>query len=658
MIKIMTMKTLLKFLISLLVVLAVFNSCEEETFTEEDAINAIQEYETQKDSIDDARNDENYLVADSLNTNWVVLTIKVINATGDFSTKGHSGATVTINVDGETISETTGSDGAAHFTGLKTGNYAVNISQTGFTTVDFITQTDSYGYYSVQVPVLSTTTNLMTVTGTVTCETDLLNTSREPASNVTVVAQPDLPDYFGSIPGVSEISYSGYTNTTTTDASGDYSIDVPADKAGELEYDIFVPVFEADQTLMLEVLDGVDVTGAGNEAQTVTTRFGTELSGSESPVPAVNPVYCVFSDPAHVFTPAELTVELDDAKTGVVDKAYVSTAGANYYDGMGKPRVEIENDNPDGDRAIVELNVENSTGQIEWIEVISGGSDFTSTPDLDISFIQRNCAIDVTDVDVDGAITTFDLNVRGDFLTNELTVTGGNGTGAEFTIVWDAVNNNYEVSGFDNAGEDYEIGDELSAAAPATPATGYVTMGTPKVSSIQVTNQGAGYETDEDYPVNFSYGDAAATASTDEYGKVYKVEVTDRGLNYETVPTATVDYEIVNKTATASVFVQDGEIKSLFNLDGGAGYDVLPTISFFSQYESGNPAITVDYDVTINGGDPYDVSTVDINNSPADIKENLSTKTGESAKNNVESIPGGTIYADFYLGTGVRTAGN
>lgn len=651
------MKTLFKFLISLLVVLAVFNSCEEETFTEEDAINAIQEYETQKDSIDDAIDDENVLVMDSLNTDWVVLTIKVINATGDFSTKGHSGATVTINVDGETISETTGADGSAHFTGLKTGNYAVNISMTGFTTVDFVTQIDSYGYYSVQVPVLSTTTNLMTVTGTVTCETDLLNTSREPASNVTVVAQPDLPDYFGSIPGVSEISYSGYTNTTTTDASGDYSIDVPADKAGELDYDIFVPVFEADQTLMLEILDGVDVTGDGNSAQTVTTRFGTELSGSESPVPAVNPVYCIFSDPTHVFTPAELTVELDDANTGVVDKAYVSDAGANYYAGGGNPEVEIEND--DGTPAYVELHVDAGTGQIEWLEVTSGGSDFASTPDLDLSFIQRNCAIEVASVDPgDGAITGYTLNVRGDFLTNELTVTGGNGTGAEFTIVWDAVNKNYEVSGFDNAGEDYEIGDELSAAAPATPATGYVTMGTPKVSSIQVTNQGAGYETDEDYPVKFSYGDATATASTDAYGRVYKVEVDNGSYNYETVPTATVDYNIINKTATSSVFVQDGEVKSVFNLDGGAGYDNLPTISFFSQYESGNPAITVDYDVTINGGDPYDVSTVDINNSPADIKENLSTKTGESAKNNIESIPGGTIYADFYLGTGVRTAGN
>ncbi|MFO7829501.1 MAG: carboxypeptidase-like regulatory domain-containing protein [Bacteroidales bacterium] len=652
------MKTLFKFLISLLVVLAVFNSCEEETFTEEDAINAIQEYETQQDSIDDARNDENYLVADSLNTNWVVLTIKVINATGDFSTKGHSGATVTINVDGETISETTGTDGAAHFTGLKTGNYAVNISMTGFTTVDFVTQTDSYGYYSVQVPILSTTTNLMTVTGTVTCETDLLNTSREPASNVTVVAQPDLPDYFGSIPGVSEISYSGYTNTTTTDASGDYSIDVPADKAGELDYDIFVPVFEANQTLMLEVLDGVDVTGDGNSAQTVTTRFGTELAGSESPVPAVNPVYCVFSDPTHVFTPAELTVELDDANTGLVDKAYVSDAGADYYDLGGKPRVVIENDNPDGTDAVVELNVHNATGQIEWIEVISGGSDFQSTPDLDLSFIQRNCAIEVTAVDVDGAITGYDLNVRGDFLTNELTVVGGNGTGAEFTVVWDAVNHNYEVSGFDDTGEDYQVGDELSAAAPTTPATGYVTMGTPEVSSIQVTNQGAGYEINSTYDVNFSYGDATATAYSDAYGRIYRVDVTDGSYNYTTTPEATVDYNLINKTATASVFVQDGEVKSLFNTDGGAGYDNLPTITFHSQYETGNPAVTVDYDVTINGGDPYNVTGVTINNSPTDIKENLSTKTGDPAQNNVESIPGGTIYADFYLGTGVRTAGN
>ena len=647
------MKNFITFLFLVLFSAMFFNACEEETFTEEDAINAIQKYENSQDSLADVENDEDVLIADSLNTNWVVLTIKVIDASGDFSAKGQSGATVTINVDGETLSETTGTDGAAHFPGLKTGTYAVNVTQAGYTTVDFVTETNSYAYYSVQVPILQTGANLMTVTGTVTCETDLLNTSREAAASVTVIAQPNLPDFFGGIPGVDEISYSGYTNTATTNASGAYTINVPADKAGELNYDISVSTFETNQTLMLKELNGVDVTGAGNSAQSVATRFGTDLSGAETAVPSVNPVYCVFGAPTHTLTAATLTVETDN--NNEVDKAYVSNEGADYYDGGGNPRVTITNSNPDGADAVVELHVHNATGQIEWIEVISGGSDFTSTPTLDLSFEQNDAELTVATVDGSGAITSMTYTDNGEFLTNELTLSGGTGSGATLTIVWNGFN--YQVNTI-SGGSGYTVGDDLSINIPATPATGSVTMGTPYISSIQVTNEGSGYEINTTYNVIFSTGDAIATAYTDDYGRVYRVDVTDGSYNYTSVPTATVDYNLINKTATADVFVQDGEIKSLFNTVGGAGYDNLPTVTFYNQYTAGNPAITVDYDITINAGDPYNVTNVTINDGGSGISENTSTKTGNPVQNNLESVPGGTIYVDFYLGTGVRTAGN
>ena len=183
-------------------------------------------------------------------------------------------------------------------------------------------------------------------------------------------------------------------------------------------------------------------------------------------------------------------------------------------------------------------------------------------------------------------------------------------------------------------------------------------MGTPIVSSVQVTNEGAGYETNAAYNVLFSYGDAAATAYTDDYGKVYRVIVTNGSYNYETAPTATVDYHLFNETAAADVNVQDGEVKSISNLDGGAGYDVLPTVTFYYQYDTDVAVTGMDYDVTIDGNDPYGVTGLFINQGGADIQENLPTKQADVAKTNVKSIPGVTIYADFYLGTGVRTAGN
>lgn len=645
------MKTLSKILLILFIGVMAFYACDDETFTEEDAINAIKDYEEVQDSI----NDGNTLVADSLSDKDVVLTIKVVNASGNFATKGYSGATVTITRDGETVSETTGTDGSASFSGLQEGNYAVNVTATGFTTVDFITEFDQYnGYYSVQVPILSTTTNLMTVTGTVTFENDLLNTTRENVDNQMVVVQPNLPDYFGNIPGVEEIAYSGYADQTFTNASGVFTIDVPADMAGELNYDIFVPEFEATQTLMLNEVDGVDVTGPGNGAQSITTRFGTELSGSESPVPAVNPVYCVFSNPTHTLNPATLTVETDNDYG--VHKAYVTDEGANY--GGDDPYITITNTNTTtGNDARARLHVHDHTGQVEWIEITNNGNDFPDVPTLNLDFIQVQCAIEVLTVDAGtGEILTVDISNDGSFLTDQITVSGGTGNSATFDIEFDGTT--YYVNAIDDGGEDYTAGDELIAVAPTTTAAGMVTMETPYISSIQVTDDGDGYEINTTYDVIFSYGDAAATAYTDAYGRVYRVEVTDQSYNYETVPTATVDYKLFNKTATADVFVQEGEVKSVFNLDGGAGYDNLPTVTFYYQYDTDVAVSGIDYDVAINGGDPYNVTSLSINQGGASIQENLATKQGDAAKNNVKSIPGATIYADFYLGTGVRTAGN
>ncbi len=679
------MKKFITFLVLVLISAMFFNACEDETFTEEDAINAIHDYETLQDSLanaqdnedvlrDDSLYNENVLLADSLATDWVVLTIKVIDASSDFSAKsglkGQSGATVTINTQGEVITGTTGADGAAHFPGLEPGSYAVNVSLTGYTTVDFVTYTNYEAYYSVQVPILQTTANLMTITGTATCETDLLNTSREAAATVTVFAQPNLPDFFGSIPGVVEISYSGYTNTATTDASGAYTINVPADYAGELDYDIFVPTFEASQTLMLNEFNGVDVTGAGNSAQAIPTRFGTDLSGSETAVPSVNPVYCVFGAPTHTLTAATLVPEIYDAQA--FHSVYVTNSGNGYASG-----VKFTKDAPgDGVDAVFTINTDNS-GQntIEYITVTSGGSGFDNTT-LDLSFQQQAANFEVTsiggtgDITGIGAIAIGGTDGNGRFLTNDagnftLSVsTGSGGSGASVAISgFTPTDRGYSINGFSisNGGSGYVVGDNIGVSlitANLTTGAASGTLSGAALTVVQVTNPGSGYPKSSTQTVKFGSGNATADATIDAYGKVAQVTVTSGGSNYSSVPTATVDYDLINKNATADVFVQDGEIKSLFNTVGGAGYDNLPAVTFYNQYTAGNPAITVDYDITINGGDPYNVTGVTINDGNSGISENLTTKTGDPAQSNVESVPGGTIYVDFYLGTGVRTAGN
>jgi len=638
------MKTLPKFLITLLVGLLFIYSCEEDSFTEEDALKALE---------------ENALQNDSINNKYVELTIKVINASGDFATKGHAGATVTISLDGESLSDTTNTEGAITFTGLKPGVYAVNIAMAGFTTVDFTTEANVYGNYSVQIPILSTTTNLMTISGKVTLETNLLNAAREAASGVTVIAKPNLPDYFEYIPDVREIAYSGYTNTATTDENGIYSISVPADKAGELSYTISVPVFEKNQTLLLEELNGVDVTGAGNPAQVIATRFGTSLTSLTSPVPAVSPVYCVFSAPEHTFTPAILSVEIDTDNSGSVDKAYVTEAGANY--GPYDPYITINNTNANGSDAYAVLITDNNTGQIEYINIVGSGSDFTTIPTVNLAFEQDKADIEVTAVDGTGAITNISVTDGGEYLSNKLSFTGGSGTGAELNIVWNGSTYQIDTDGFGDiidGGRNYVVGDKLSVSVPTTVASATVTMKTPVVSSVQVINEGQGYEKNASYDVKFSYGNALAKAYTDAYGRVYAVEVTSGGYNYTTAPEAEVIYSFYPKTATAKVVVNNNKITGISNLDGGDGYDNAPTVRFYHQYNNTEIA-NIYYTASISTVDPFPVTNVyNIRHENMNFSKNITTQSGDGDKSNVKSLPGVTVFADFYLGTGVRTNGN
>ncbi len=616
----------------------IFNACKKDDFTEQDAIKEIN---------------DNALFADSLANN-VILTVKVIDATTDFSTKsnekGLASATVTVNHDGVIDTAATGVDGSAHFDDLRPGSYAVQVTMTGFTTVDFVATMQTEGYYSVQVPVLSTT-NLMTVTGKVEYESDLLNTSRETGA-VTVVADPNFANLWNT-QGINDFSYSGYTNTATTDAAtGAYTLTLPADKAGKLTYTIGVAQFEENQSLLLNTLDGADVTGNGNGTQSIPTRFGTGV-GASTAVPAVPSVYCVIGAPDHTFTAAALTVEIVSDNERVVDKAHVTNEGADY--GPNNPTVVVNNPNAAGTDATVVLHT-GPAGQIEWIEVTGGGSDFNSTPTLDLSFEQDDAEIEVATIGGSGEILTLTVTDAGYFLTNELTLSGGSGSGATYTVSWIG-GTHYEVSGVTDGGTGYVVGDDLTVIVPTTEGAGSVTMKTGSVSSVQVTSQGTGYPINRNnLKVVFNTGNAIALAHTDAYGRVFRVEVTDGGYDYSSTPTATVNWTITNENATAGVFVQDGEVKSVFGLYGGKGYDDVPVINFFSQL-TGNAAITgIVSDVTVNNAALWDVTGITCTGG-SNLPENLAKKNADGTLNNVKSVPGGTVYKDFYLGTGVRTAG-
>lgn len=649
-------------ILTLFLVLVLSNACKKEEFTEEDAIKLIN---------------ENALVADSI-ANAVFFTVKVVDASADFSFKstsdakdvaGLAGVTITVKSDTKTQTATTGPDGAATFPDLRKGAYSVKVELTGYTSVDFVATANGNGYFSVQIPVLSTApAAMMTVTGAVTYETDLLNTAKEVAAGVKVMVDPDINNFFNAS-GISNFTYSGFTTSFTTDANGIYTATVPADKAGKLTYDISIPTVEVNQTLMLNTLNGAVASGPGNSAKTVATRFGTSMTSATS-VPSVNSVYCVFGAPTHAITPAVLVAEIFDSKS--FNSVHLNTSGKGYTNNarfVAKAPVG-------GSDAVFTIKTDDfGQNKVEYVTVTSGGSGFTSTT-LDLALQQRAANFQVTAVAA-GVITAIapvpvgSDDGRGRYLTNvvgnfsPLTITSTGGTGASISIGSFQATDNFGIPintiTINNGGTGYVVGDKINIAidaAKVTAATATGFLGGSQVTNIIVSNPGAGYPKSSTQTVKFSSGTATATATIDNTGRVSQVDVTGGGLNYTAAPTATVDYDLSNKTATASVYVNAGMVESVFGLDGGKGYDAIPTLLFYNQYLANNPAIAVNATVAINASSPFNVTSVTVNStSVSNIGKNMAAANGAGPISGLKSVPGGKEFRNFYLGTGVRTAG-
>ena len=182
---------ILTFGLSFLLLSGIF-SCQDQ-FSEKDALTAQQE---------------------------VDLLIYVV----DFSTTNLgpvANATVSISQANQSYEVTTDASGIASFPRMIIGDYIYTISATDFTSVTGVGQmnllkyrqaevTSTYGVYSLNSP------QMATIKGNVIIDTDLTNTTPEPATNTEVFV-----DVF--------LNVGTMTFVATTDAIGNYSIQVPTD---------------------------------------------------------------------------------------------------------------------------------------------------------------------------------------------------------------------------------------------------------------------------------------------------------------------------------------------------------------------------------------------------------------------------------------------
>jgi len=645
--------------------LAFFTACEKDDFTEQDAIDLINDREDNSTLLEDSLANNGTMLADSIG-NAVYLTIQVVDATNDFvgskSDKGLSDMEVTVSSGGETVSATTAATGMVFFENLRRGSVAVQVSGTNYTIVDLTANINNPGYYSIQVPVLSTSTGLTTVKGKIETETDLTNGSREPAADVNVLARADLSAFFNNVQGINAISMSGFNSSATTDADGNYSFSIPGDANGDISYDIIVPEFETDQQILLDDYNG-QVLESGSKLQTVTARFGTEGVGS-STVPTVTGVYAEFSEPDYTYTPAVLEAVLHNDDE--IESVNVTAQGAKY---AANCRVYLINDNPEGDDAELRINPNATTGQIQSMTVLDGGYLFTSTPAIDLKANWESFNGEVSAVDVDNGITGITINTAGVYLTEDVNVSvsgASGGSGAVLTVSNWVQNDFYDasdllargrgVNGFtiDSKGQDYAIGDAVTISVKSTfaEASAEANMSTGEVHNVNVSSVGADYPANETFDVIFGSGNATAEAMSDANGRIYQVTVTDAGTGYTTAPSAEVENSIEPELHEVVLgLTNDGEVYFDYEDIQGVGYMTVPTATFYSEVSG--ELTEIEYEVEIDNAD-YTVDFFDITEGGLNILgKNMNTTSGNSSPS-VDATPGATIVKNIYLGTGAR----
>ncbi|MDN5214091.1 hypothetical protein QQ020_18590 [Fulvivirgaceae bacterium BMA12] len=203
-----------KIISMMMLAMAVFAiSCEEE-FSEEDALNAQQ-------SVD--------------------LAIYVVNNSSTEEAPV-SGATVTISQNGETRTATTDAAGAALFADAKIGGYVYKIEAENFTTLSGNSSLSTSNFRIGQVTQrfelnsLNVAENMATIKGTLEIETDLTNIVTEYADGVELLIEVNLDNKV--------LHYS-----VTTDAEGQWELQVPTDGSGTTQVSVRFPDLERDQTI-------------------------------------------------------------------------------------------------------------------------------------------------------------------------------------------------------------------------------------------------------------------------------------------------------------------------------------------------------------------------------------------------------------------------
>lgn len=330
------MKNLLHIIIFTLGLILILSSCDNNEFTEEDALKSLQQ---------------------------VSLQISVLDAAND--NVPVEGAQVQIGTTGANTKATTNEFGIASFDKVPiSGNIVMSVTKTDYTTTTTTINTIPNNYRqnvisSIVETYALTGDNIVTVSGQLTLETDLTNTSREVIANAEVVVKNNnlqsTQKYF----------------STKTDVNGFYEIKIPVASDNSDQLNITFPKqIEANRTAAEN----------NNNVYSIETKMATysPFSYSTSNIPRVPSVIITIASPG---TGNQATAYIDhyygiNNSTGGINNVYLSDNGSGY-DPNTPPSVTVTSLMGYGEGAQISADV-SPYGYIYNLNIINPGKNYRS----------------------------------------------------------------------------------------------------------------------------------------------------------------------------------------------------------------------------------------------------------------------------------------
>lgn len=532
----------------------------------------------------------------------IALSIQIYNAsvsahsTGGKTSdiQGAAGLSVRIAAGGTIVTKTTGEEGIANFW-VQPGAISGTVSGTGFATANFTltvteaedTESSESGEQvtnaSVVLPVFANTgPTTARVSGLVTYEGNLLNSTQETVPNGTVVtfkpSPASLQAYYTGITStnadVDAYSFEGNFIATTT--SGLYSINLPAGANG-LDYTHTFNEFTADQSIAINNYVN-EPAGSVRAVVAIRTNFGQNVGTPQVP-PVVSPVQVDIQAPPPSGTGATVDLRLvPQSVLGFGSPAATVMAGGNGYP-LASVSVPVTVNGGDFDatvpgatQAVITANT-NALGQVTSLNVTTPGFGYRSRPTLTIggggsgAVVRLNWTSQIASHTFANGPSTITAGGTGylERSVPDIFVTGQNANGESNSFTFPAI-----VSG--------------GVIVGITPGAGVLSN---IASAMVVTPQ----------RIN-----ALSNANTiNAVGEITAVTLSDDGDGYADLPAPTVTVRALRGGSGALIVAEviDHEISALNIVSRGSGYSSLANANFPTTAQAFAPNSA---SITINAG--------------------------------------------------------